>query len=361
MTSDLFSQEALSQRLLPWYDKHKRSLPWRLDKEGKHPDPYHVFLSEIMLQQTTVTAVIPYFLNFIQKWPTISHLGQSSLDEILHAWQGLGYYARARNMHKAAQTITHTYQGKIPSSSGDLLSLPGIGPYTAAAIQSIAFDIKAAPVDANIERILARVYALETPLPQAKKEVQDLAIFHTPSSRAGCYVQGLMDLGSLVCLSKNPNCSACPFQDICKAYQLNKAEDYPIRPTKKEKPTRYAFVFYIENEKGEILLEKRPPKGLLGGLIAFPTSIWSLEQESLEVAISCFPLNTEEEFTPFNQTVKHTFTHFHLILQPVKVKGPFSFLSEDSSYFWEKPDNFSQLAFPTLMKKVMKLFRFLDS
>lgn len=361
MTSDLFSQDALSRQLLPWYDKHKRSLPWRLNKEGKHPDPYHVFLSEIMLQQTTVTTVIPYFLNFIQKWPTISHLGQASLDEILHAWQGLGYYARARNMHKAAQTITHTYQGIIPSSSQDLLSLPGIGSYTAAAIQSIAFDLKAAPVDANIERILARVYALETLLPQAKKEIQELALYHTPSSRVGCYVQGLMDLGSLVCLSRNPLCSSCPFQDICKAYQVGTPEKYPIRPAKKEKPTRYAFVFYIENERGEILLEKRPPKGLLGGLIGFPTSTWSLEQKSLEEAISSFPLATEQKFIPLNQAVKHTFTHFHLILQPVKVKEPFSFTSEDSSYFWEKPNNFSLLAFPTLMKKVMKLFRLLDS
>lgn len=352
-----FPQDTLSSRLLPWYDQNKRSFPWRQSIQGTHPDPYHVFLSEIMLQQTTVTTVIPYFLNFIKKWPTLTELAKTSLDEILHAWQGLGYYARARNMHKAAQIITAQYRGRIPTSAKDLLELPGIGSYTAAAIQSIAFDVTAAPVDANIERILGRLYAINTPLPKAKKEIQDLALLHTPSTRVGCYVQGLMDLGSTVCLSTKPICTLCPFQEICLAYQKGEAEEYPKRLPKKEKPTRHAFVFYIENEGGQILLEKRAPKGLLGGLISFPTTTWELKKVPFEEAYSSLPFKDFlSDLSFFTQPVKHTFTHFHLFLYPIKAKINALNTLPQNELFWEKRENFSSLAFPTLMKKVILTF-----
>ncbi len=317
-------KEALFQtQILQWYDTHGRDLPWR--SKGVRPDPYHVWLSEVMLQQTTVPTVKNYFLKFLDFWPTIHDLANASLDEILHAWQGLGYYARARNLHKCATDLSKNF----PKTKKELLTLPGIGPYTASAIAAIAFNEPETVVDGNIERIMARLFKIETPLPAAKKEIYDVAQTLTPQQRAGDYAQALMDLGSNICTPRAPKCDLCPVSSFCEA----KSEDYPRRLPKVQKPTRHALFYWIENERGEILLEKRPPSGLLGGMMGFPSSPW-LEE-----------LSVPENLATLSGHVKHTFTHFHLICRVVKKKEP-------AQGLWVSPQNLNQHALPTLMKKI---------
>ena len=207
---------ALSGVLLPWYDAHRRTLPWRY-APGAPADPYKVWLSEIMLQQTTVATVIPYFEKFTAAWPTVGDLADAPLDDVLLAWAGLGYYARARNLHKCARAVVDAFGGVFPNNEQDLLTLPGVGPYTAAAIASIAFDQRATPMDGNIERVMARLHKVETPLPDAKPELKEWAIAHTPAARCGDYAQALMDLGATVCTPRNPDCAHCPCTDLCSA------------------------------------------------------------------------------------------------------------------------------------------------
>jgi A/G-specific adenine glycosylase len=310
-------------QLLQWYDAYGRDLPWR--SKGVKPDPYHVWLSEVMLQQTTVPTVKSYFLNFLHLWPTVDALANASLDEVLHAWQGLGYYARARNLHKCANDLSKNFY----RTKKELLTLPGIGPYTASAIAAIAFDEPETVVDGNIERIMARLFRIETPLPSAKKEIHQMAQTLTPQERAGDYAQALMDLGSSICTPRAPKCVLCPVSSFCEA----KCEDYPRRLPKTLKPTRYALFYWIENEKGEILLEKRPPSGLLGGMMGFPSSPW-LEELSIPENLQILPGH-----------VKHTFTHFHLICQVAKKK-------EQKPGLWVNPKHLHEHALPTLMKKI---------
>ncbi len=214
----------LSKVLLPWYDAHRRNLPWRY-APGVTADPYRVWLSEIMLQQTTVATVIPYFEKFTSAWPTVGALADAPLDDVLLAWAGLGYYARARNLHKCAQAIVDQFGGDFPSNEQDLLTLPGIGPYTAAAIASIAFDRRATPMDGNIERVMARLHLVETPLPDAKPELKEWAVAHTPKARCGDYAQALMDLGATVCTPRNPDCTHCPCAEFCPAKSLRHGRD----------------------------------------------------------------------------------------------------------------------------------------
>jgi len=310
-------------QLLQWYNTHGRDLPWR--SKGVHPTPYHVWLSEVMLQQTTVTTVKNYFLKFLRLWPTVDDLANASLDEVLHAWQGLGYYARARNLHKCAGYLSQNF----PRTKKELLALPGIGPYTASAIAAITFDAPETVVDGNIERIMTRLFKIETPLPQAKKEIYEAAQTLTPQRQAGDYAQALMDLGSNICTPRAPKCDLCPVRGFCEA----QSEDYPRRLPKIQKPTRHALFYWVENEKGEILLEKRPPSGLLGGMMGFPSSAW-LENLSIPENLETLPGH-----------VKHTFTHFHLICQVAKKK-------EQKPGIWVNPKHLHQHALPTLMKKI---------
>jgi len=314
-----------SKKLLAWYDKSQRTLPWRKEKTS----PYHTWLSEIMLQQTTVATVIPRFQSFLIKWPTIEDLARASLDEVLTEWQGLGYYSRARNLHRCAQILAQEF----PSTEEGLLALPGIGPYTAAAIASIAFNQKAAAVDGNVIRVLSRYFAINNLKPAAivKKKLYTLL----PNERHGDFTQALIELGALVCRPKKPACATCPLKKDCQAYALEIPEEYPIKVNKKKIPTRYATAFILKREDGAILLRKRPPQGLLGGMMEVPTSDW---------------IEMKEKKKSKEPIVRHTFTHFHLEIEVCYEVDPSSL-----SGVWVMPEDLKNYALPTVMKKILKV------
>lgn len=345
LVPDLFEADLIQKSLLPWYDKNQRLLPWRA-LPGEAPNPYYVWLSEIMLQQTTVPTVIPYFLKFIHLWPRVENLASASLDDILHAWQGLGYYARARNLFKCAQKITSLYNGVFPPCESMLLTLPGIGPYTAAAISAIAFNQSSTPVDGNIERVFSRLYAVDVPLPRSKPLLHTLARHHTPFYRGGDYAQALMDLGSKICTPRKPSCVLCPLKNFCKAYKQGLSEGYPQKMPSTLKPTRYLNAYWVENELGAVLLEKRSPSGLLGGLVMVP--IPSLNKGDFFQASENLSLHSLKGY------VSHTFTHFHLKITILKT----SILQEDlplkTHQFWCSMSDLHLQALPTLMKKIVK-------
>ncbi|NQV99259.1 MAG: A/G-specific adenine glycosylase [Rhodospirillales bacterium] len=330
---------------MDWYDANKRTLPWRVEK----PDPYHVWLSEIMLQQTTVATVIPYFEDFLRLWPNVAAMAAADLDEILHAWQGLGYYARARNLHKCATVIASAPAGQFPDTESQLLALPGIGPYTAAAVAAIAFNQPTVPVDGNIERVISRLYAIDEPVRQSKDRVQALAMKLLPKHRAGDFAQALMDLGATVCRPKSPHCDQCPWAMACKAHKMQAEEGFPVKPPKKQMPTRHGVAFWLENADGAIWMRRRPEKGLLGGMVEVPSTNWReqpwTEAEAREVA----RLNVE--WVPREGTVRHTFTHFHLV---ITVWGGVITGNSNADGFWQQRDRFSELALPTLMKKIVR-------
>ena len=255
--------------LLAWYDEERRDLPWRV-APGKRADPYRVWLSEIMLQQTTVKAVIPFYLRFLARWPTVKALAAAALDDVLAAWAGLGYYSRARNLHKCAVAVAEGLGGKFPGTAAELQQLPGIGPYTAAAIAAIAFGEAATPVDGNIERVVARLFAVRQPLPAAKSELKRLAATLTPARRAGDFAQAMMDLGAGICTPRRPSCLVCPVQQDCAAAAHGIAASLPLRLERTERPQRVGFAFVALREDGHVLLRKRPEAGLLGGMLEVP-------------------------------------------------------------------------------------------
>lgn len=339
----------LEGNLLPWYDSNQRILPWRA-VPGHSPNPYHVWLSEIMLQQTTVATVKDYFFRFVTRWPALENLANATLDEVFHNWQGLGYYSRARNLHKCAQTLVQDYKGLLPREEQILLKLPGIGPYTAAAIAAIAYDQPIVPVDGNVVRVFSRLFALETPLPALKNEVQTLAKEMAPSHRSGDFAQSLMDLGATVCRPRNPLCEICPLQEVCKGYHKGSAAQLP-RPTEKGiKPRRYGIAFWVENNAGEILLEKRPDKGLLAGLIGLPTTIWQDAPWDLESdALRTGGPEGVKAWNYLPGVVHHTFTHFHLELKIARGRT-----NASQKGFWSPLENLKSHAFPTVMKKVIQ-------
>jgi A/G-specific adenine glycosylase len=336
-----------AEKVLMWYDSHRRHLPWRSDP-GVQANPYHVWLSEIMLQQTTVATVKSYFKFFIETWPEIESLASAPLDSVLHAWQGLGYYARARNLHKCAHVIVSKYDGCFPASEKDLLALPGIGPYTAAAITAIAFGRKATPVDGNIERVMARLSAVLEPLPKSKPKLCDLARAMTPEARAGDYAQALMDIGATICMPKKPACSRCPLSGECEAETKGITKDLPARAPKKKKPTRKGTAFWLCNSKGEVLLRRRPEKGLLGGMIEVPSSSWMENTSPLAQIISEAPADIVWQNLPGK--VRHTFSHFHLELVIV-----FGHCKKAKSIegIWCGLGDFGDHALPIIMKKVV--------
>lgn len=345
--------KGLRASLLVWYDQTARSLPWRIApadrRKGKIPDPYKVWLSEIMLQQTTVVTVGPYYQNFLARWPTAKSLAAATEDQVLHAWQGLGYYARARNLHACAKEIAKR-KGVWPKEEADLLTLPGVGPYTAAAIASIAFDQSAVPVDGNVERVMARLFAVMTPLPAAKSELRDHARSFAFGARPGDFAQAVMDLGATVCTPRQPKCGLCPWQTSCHAFALGIAADLPRRAAKTVKPTRYGYVFWLISPEGKVWVRQRPPKGLLGGMMEFPSTLWATTQDSPRKARSAFslatPLLSTWELMP--GMVRHVFTHFTLELRVLKGRANHATVGEK----WVAPDHFSELALPSLMKKV---------
>ena len=323
-------------------------MPWRAPA-GEHTAPYRVWLSEIMLQQTTVATVGAYFRRFIERWPTVEALAAAPLDEVLSAWAGLGYYARARNLHACAKAVVERHSGVFPADEAALLALPGIGPYTAAAIRAIAFDHPASAVDGNVERVIARLYAIETPLPAAKEEMRARAAALVPNKRAGDYAQAMMDLGATVCVPRNPRCIICPLMENCLARKRDIAEDLPRRAPKAEKPTRRGLAFVLLRKDGAILLRKRSPKGLLGGMDEVPSSDWREGGFVLAEALRQAPVNAK--WRTLDGLVRHTFTHFHLELTVARAS-----VSKEATDLgeWCTLDRLDERALPTVMRKVIE-------
>ncbi|MEP3278966.1 MAG: A/G-specific adenine glycosylase [Stappiaceae bacterium] len=342
--------------LLAWYDMHARTLPWRvppkLGKSGMRADPYRVWLSEIMLQQTTVATVRSYFETFTERWPSISDLAATSEENVLKAWAGLGYYSRARNLKKCADMIVTRYGGQFPDTEDELLTLPGVGAYTAAAIGAIAFDRPATVVDGNVERVISRIYGVETPLPAAKKEIKSRATALTPKLRPGDYAQAMMDLGATLCSPRKPACGLCPWQKSCHAHRVGNAELLPKKAPKKKKPQRYGVAFVAVRTDGAVLLRQRPDKGLLAAMTEVPGSDW---QEAFTFPTQLTvghqaPLEGNWQKTSDN--VKHTFTHFHLELEIWRSDVPLETIPP-SPHWWSLPADIEQEALPTVMRKAV--------
>lgn len=339
-----------SKRLLNWYDANARSMPWRVAPNdrlnGVIPNPYHVWLSEIMLQQTTVVTVRDYFVEFITRWPTITHLAQAKDADVMAAWAGLGYYARARNLLKAARIVSDEWDGVFPSDVQDLQALPGIGPYTSAAITAIAFDRRASVLDGNVERVMARFHLIKEPLPACKETLRSLAIGMLPDARFGDYAQAIMDLGATICTPRKPSCGICPWALGCKARAKGVAQDLPKKTAKVKKPTRYGTCFVAIRKDGAVLLERRPDTGLLGGMLGWPGGRWT---DDIQVIQPPFPANWQK----LPEEVRHTFTHFHLILQVQQTTVDADF-NQTVGQFIEQ-DMFNETDLPTVMRKVWKL------
>ena len=336
------------QALLDWYDAHRRELPWRA--VGREPaDPYRIWLSEIMLQQTTVAAVGPYFRTFVARWPSIEALADASLDDVLAAWSGLGYYARARNLHRAARIIVEEHEGRFPTTAPALARLPGIGAYTAAAIAAIAFDRREAAIDANAERVIARYFAIGEPLPRAKSLIREATVSLVPRERPGDFAQALMDLGSTMCTPRRPSCGACPWQRGCAGYRRRIAESLPVRAERRQRPLKRGAAFVAVSSEGAVLLVQRPPRGLLGAMMQPPLGPWSDAFPSAEEALrqAPFPAPWKKRIG----VVRHGFTHFELEIeayvaervQPVRC----------ASEAWILPERFHEVALPTVMRKIL--------
>lgn len=349
--------------LLAWYDRHRRALPWRAPP-GQRTDPYRIWLSEIMLQQTTVKAVAPYYARFLARWPDMQALAAAPLEDVLKAWAGLGYYARARNLHACARVIAERHGGQFPRSEDALRALPGIGAYTAAAIAAIAYEAPAMPVDGNIERVIARLYAVETPLPQAKPEIGRLAKELLPSRRSGDFAQAMMDLGATICTPKRPACALCPWTEACVARQRGDAETLPRRLPKHEGKLRRGAAFVALRTDGYVLVRTRPARGLLGGMTEVPTTEWSAdfeENEALEAAPHFTAGLPEKEIVwrRIPGLVRHVFTHFPLELSvyiakpPARTKAP-------AGMRWIARDDVAGEALPSLMRKVLAHGRVAD-
>ncbi|MDO9524256.1 MAG: A/G-specific adenine glycosylase [Gemmobacter sp.] len=301
----------MSARLLAWYDRSARAMPWRIGPQdraaGERADPYRVWLSEVMLQQTTVAAVRAYFERFTARWPTVADLAAAPDADVMAEWAGLGYYARARNLLKCARAVT-ALPGGFPDTEDGLRALPGIGPYTAAAVAAIAFDRPAVVVDGNVERVVSRLFAVETPLPKAKPALTALAATLTPQARPGDHAQAMMDLGATICTPRKPACGICPLMGACAAQAKGIAADLPRKLAKTEKPTRHGIAYLARRSDGAWLLERRPDRGLLGGMLGWPGSDWTATPTPTEAP----PLSADWQRP--NTPVRHTFTHFHLIL-----------------------------------------------
>jgi A/G-specific adenine glycosylase len=340
-------EPSLTAELLRWYDRHRRHLPWRTPP-GARPDPYRVWLSEIMLQQTTVGVVLPYFLKFIAKWPTLEGLAKATLDDVLQAWAGLGYYARARNLHACARYLW-ARGGSFPESAAELKNLPGIGPYTAAAIAAIAFDAPEPAIDGNVERVLARFYTIENPLPQAKRLIASRLERLVPRTRAGDFAQALMDLGATICTPKSPNCLLCPWARACEGRKRGLAETLPRKTPKPERPLRYGIAFWIERADGAVLLRRRPASGLLGGMMEIPSTPWSSSppHEALGAPLSA-------EWQRGTARIEHGFTHFRLILEVWRaLKIESGELLNDGDYRWVSRSRLADEALPSVMCKIV--------
>lgn len=340
------SQAGITAALLCWYDRHRRVLPWRAS-HGDLPDPYVVWLSEIMLQQTTVAAVKPYFAAFLRRWPSLSALAAAPSDAVMQQWAGLGYYSRARHLHACAQRIVAEHGGEFPRSEAVLRSLPGIGDYTAAAIAAIAFGERAVAVDGNVERVVARLNAIDVPLPAAKPALRKLAATLVPSERPGDFAQAMMDLGATICTPRRPACGLCPLRGFCLAATYAAPEDWPRRAVKPKRPKRGGAAFFLRRG-GAVLLRTRPARGLLGGMTELPSTICDAYDQQL--ALREAPLSIDYRRLP--TPVAHVFTHFSLSLD-VFVGDVAEETAAPNGCRWVKENDLEAEALPSLMRKVV--------
>ena len=334
--------------LFDWYDQHGRDLPWRHRWPTLAP-VYHLWLSEIMLQQTVVATVIPYFLGFIRRWPTVEALAVAPVDEVMAAWAGLGYYARARNLHKTANIVAAEHGGVFPVDQKTLLALPGIGPYTASAIRVMGYGQPGVVVDGNIERVMSRFFAIKTPLPKAKIEIAAVYAHSCPDVRPSDFPQALMDFANAVCTPKAPGCGHCPIAGTCRGYLEGIAEQLPQKAPKRQKPTRHGVVFVAVNKAGEAFMERRPEKGLLGGMMVFPSVGWTETNgpdADFQAAKTAAPFVAQWRQLP--TPVHHVFTHFALemTIYYAETDQP---LTAANTGWWQVPQP-GQL--PSLMRKV---------
>jgi A/G-specific adenine glycosylase len=336
--------------LLAWYDRHRRKLPWRA-APGETPDPYRVWLSEIMLQQTTVKTVAPYYARFLARFPTVARLAAASLDDVLRAWAGLGYYARGRNLHACAQAVVERHGGEFPQTEAALAGLPGIGPYTAAAIAAIAFDQPATPVDGNVERVVTRLFAVEEALPDAKPDIRRLAATLTPQHRAGDFAQAMMDLGATLCSPKKPACALCPWNEPCVARTRGDAETFPRKAAKREGKLRRGAAFVVLRADGHVLVRTRPAKGLLGGMTEVPTTEWTHDFADGD-ALADAPRLARATWRRVPGRVTHVFTHFPLELS-VHVARVGAAAKAPAGMRWVALADLKDEALPNLMRKVV--------
>jgi A/G-specific adenine glycosylase len=336
--------------LLDWYDRHRRRLPWR-PLPGEEADPYRVWLSEIMLQQTGVKTVGPYFEKFLARWPGIDALGRASLDDVLRMWAGLGYYSRARNLHACAVAVLRDHGGAFPDTEQGLQALPGIGPYTAAAIAAIAFGRRTMPVDGNIERVVSRLFAVEEPLPQAKPLIKQLAATLLGDSRAGDSAQALMDLGSSICTPKKPACALCPLNDGCAARVRGEQETYPRKAVKKTGALRRGAAFVV-TRGDELLVRTRLEKGLLGGMTEVPGSDWIAAQDDKAALKQAPVLAGISRWHRKAGIVTHVFTHFPLELVVYTASVPARTRAPDDMR-WVPIATLRDEALPNVMRKVI--------
>jgi A/G-specific adenine glycosylase len=350
-------------RLLAWYRGHARELPWRA-RPGETADPYAVWLSEIMLQQTTVVTVAPYFQDFLARWPRVEDLAAASLDAVLSAWAGLGYYARARNLHACARAVCADHGGRFPDTEAGLRALPGIGPYTAAAVAAIAFGRRAAAVDGNVERVTARYFAVVAPLPGAKAELRRRAAELLPEQPAGAFpygdlAQALMDLGATLCLPVKPRCGSCPLAADCRGRLAGLAAELPRRAPRRARPLRRGIAFWLTRPDGAVLLRRRAESGLLGGMMEVPSTEWREAPWGAEEAGAQAP--AAAAWQPLPGVVRHGFTHFRLELEvwaapaTAPTTGPATGAAPAAAGRWTRPEDLGAMALPTLMRKVVRL------
>lgn len=328
--------------LIAWYNRHRRDFPWRA-KPGDIANPYFVWLSEIMLQQTGTGTVIPYFQKFVLRWPNVHELAKADLDEVLTAWAGLGYYARARNLHKCARFVSEKLGGEFPREYDILLTLPGVGPYTAAAIAAIAFNRTAAVLDGNIERVMSRLHAVTAPLPTARSGLRAFSAALIDCARPGDMAQAMMDLGATVCTPRAPDCAHCPLKKYCAAHAQSIAETLPRKPKRLPNPARMGAVFWLQRGDGAVLLRRRASSGLLGGMMEFPGTPWLAIQSDIA---GHAPAKCEWRVLPGQ--VRHVFTHFKLeltvytgVCQNAPAEG-----------VWAQPGALQDYALPAVMQKV---------
>ncbi|MGD9508582.1 MAG: A/G-specific adenine glycosylase [Geminicoccaceae bacterium] len=340
------SASELRAALLDWYDAARRQLPWRA-APGKRADPWQVLVSELMLQQTTVATVRARYAPFLARFPTLDALARSSLDEVLHAWQGLGYYRRARALHACALAVVERHAGRLPLEADRLAELPGIGPYTAAAVAAIAGGRAEVPVDANVERVLARMTALERPVEAARPLLRRVAAGLAAPARAADFAQAVMELGALVCTPRRPGCLTCPWRGWCRAAASGDPERYPPRSERKGRAVRFATAYVLERADGAVLFRRRPETGLLAGLIELPGTEWSGEPWRTGQPAG---LPEMRELAALPGEVRHLFTHIDLTVTVLRGKAGHG----GGEGIWTPPERFDELALPTLTRKLLR-------